>query len=56
LIPATKPIIPARELINAVEVYVGAGTNQSRNKFERIMMKILSGARDLKSLDIIIVI
>jgi hypothetical protein len=55
-IPATKPKIPASELIKAVEVYVGAGTNQSRNRIERIMINILSGVINLKFFDIIIVI
>jgi hypothetical protein len=56
LYPATKPNTPASELIKAVEVYVGAGTNQSRNRFDRIMMKILSEVNSLKFLDITIVI
>jgi hypothetical protein len=53
--PAIKPKIPASELIKAVEVYVGAGTNQSRYRIDRIMIKILSGVNDQKFLDIIIV-
>jgi hypothetical protein len=44
---ATKTNIPASELIKAVEVYVGAGTNQSRNVIARIMIKTLSGVSDL---------
>jgi hypothetical protein len=53
---ATKTNIPASELIKAVEVYVGAGTNQSRYRIDRIMMKILSDVNILKFLDITIVI
>ena len=53
---ATKTNIPASELIKAVAVYVGAGTNQSRNIIERIMIKTLSDVSDLKFFDIIIVI
>jgi hypothetical protein len=56
LVPATNPKIPASELMKAVDVYVGAGTNQSRNRFDRIMMKILSDVNILKFLDITIVI
>jgi hypothetical protein len=55
-VAAIKTNIPASELIKAVEVYVGAGTNQSINVIARIMIKTLSGVSDLKFLDIIIVI
>jgi hypothetical protein len=55
-VAAMRTNIPASELIKAVEVYVGAGTNQSRNVIARIMIKTLSGVSDLKFLDIIIVI
>jgi hypothetical protein len=44
---ATNTNIPASELIKAVDVYVGAGTNQSRKVIARIMIKSLSGVSDL---------